>query len=83
MNLENYGKILEKRAKIQKSKGIHSYAHEITLSVVEWVDEMYAFGKWLGITLRIGPGRMKDLLNQMKDKNIKSAKYLMACTKNK
>lgn len=70
-----------RRAKVPK--GVHSFAHEITLEVVEYIGEQRKFGMWLGITKRIGPGRMKDLLNQLREKNIRSPQYLMACTRKK
>ena len=82
MDFGKYQEELKKRA-AQKPKGMHSYAHDITRQVTEWVGETHAFGKWLGITLRIGPGRMKDLLAQMKKNSNHSAKYLMTCVKTK
>lgn len=82
MDFGNYEQTLKQRSETQK-KGIHSYAHEIALEVSAYVGEPKKFGLWLGVVKRVGPGEMLNLLKQMKERNITSAKYLMACVKNK
>ena len=81
MNLGNYEKVLENRAK--PPKGIHSFLHEVTWEVCQYVGEPGMFGKWLGAVKRIGPGRMSVLLKDIKAKGIKNPKYVFACTRKK
>ena len=80
MNLENYEKVLENRAKLSKPKGIHSYAHSVVKEVCDWL-EVKEFPIWLGIAKRIGAGELKAKLEYIKSRGIKSPRYLMICTK--
>ena len=82
MDFTNYEQTLKQRSEHQK-KGIHSYEHEIALEVSEYVGEPQKFALWLGIVKRVGTAKMVGLLRQMKEKDIRSAKYLMACVKKK
>jgi hypothetical protein len=82
MDLTNYEQTLKQRSASQK-KGIHSYEHEITAEICEYVNEPHKFALWLGIVKRVGTAKMVGLLRQMKERNITSAKYLMACVKKK
>lgn len=80
MNLENYEKVLKNRAKIQK-RGIHSFLHEVTWEVCQWVNEPREFGKWLGAIKRLGAGQMQSLLKELKKQGIKDPRYVFACTR--
>ena len=77
MELGNYN--LKNR---KPQKGIHSYTHSIVKDVCDWLG-VKEFGLWLGVAKRIGAGELKAKLDYLKEKNIKSAKYLMACTNKK
>ena len=79
MELENWKKSFEKRAEVPK-KGIYSYTHFVVKEVCDWL-EVKEFPIWLGIAKRIGAGELKAKLDYIKSKNIKSPKYLMACTR--
>jgi hypothetical protein len=71
-----------KRSEHQK-KGIHSYEHEIALEVSEYSGEPEKFALWLGIVKRVSTAKMVGLLRMMKEKQITSPRYLMACVKKK
>lgn len=81
LDFEKYKERLEKRKKAASPK-IHSFTHEVTKEVCEYVGEPKKFGMWLGATKRVGAGQMRELLKRMKEKNITSGNYLLACTKN-
>jgi hypothetical protein len=72
--LANYKQHIQQRTANQK-KGINSYAREIALEVSEYVGEPKKFAMWLGIVKRVGPGQMTALLKQMRERNIRCAKY--------
>ena len=81
MDLGNYKKVLENRAKTSKPKGINSLLQEVTWEVCQYVKEPKNFGFWLGIVKRFGPGQMRNLIKQLKEKGITNAKYVAGCTK--
>ncbi|MEK7124227.1 MAG: hypothetical protein AAB877_00885 [Patescibacteria group bacterium] len=71
----------------QKKKAPNSYL----ASIVEEVNR-YLYGEakdpdcwkmWLGIGKRIGAGELKAKLNYVKEKGIKSPRYLLACCRSK
>jgi hypothetical protein len=79
---ESQEQTLTQRSTSQK-KGIHSYEHEIALETAEYVGEPHKFALWLGIVKRVGTPKMVGLLRMMRERNITSAKYLMAWVKKK
>jgi hypothetical protein len=84
MNLPpNYEQTLIQRSSNQKTKNLHTYEHEITREVCEYVGEPRKFAMAFGIVKRVGPGQMMALVKQMRERGIKSPEYLMACTKRK
>jgi hypothetical protein len=78
-----YQQTLTQRSKNPKNKGINSHLHLVALEVSEYVGEPQKFAMGLGIVKRVGPAKMTALLKQMRERAIKSARYLMACTKQK
>ena len=81
MDLGNFEEKLKNRTETKK-KGIHSFLHEVTWEVCQYVGEPKSFGKWIGAIKRFGPGRMQSLLKDLKEKGIKDPKYVFACTRN-
>ena len=75
-------KFLEKKIG-KKERNIHSYLHELTREVANYVGEPKKFGLWLGVIKNAGEGKTKDVLARMKERNIASPKYLIACLKKK
>ena len=69
----------------QKKQGIQpTFLHDVVRQVCEYLygcnaNDTMCWRMWLGIGKRIGAGQLKDKLNYAKSRNIKSAKYLMAC----
>ena len=67
--------------KEKSNKRMHSYMHDVTRQVCEWVGQIDKFKMWMGITKRIGDAKMKNLLDYVKERGIRDPKYLMACTR--
>lgn len=81
MELKDYVKTLENRAKKPKEKGIHSYTHSVVKEICDYFGSYKEFGRWLGVARNIGAGELKVKFEYMKSKKIKSPNYLSTCTK--
>ena len=72
-----------------KKKAPNSYLASIVLQVnehcygKEGIKDPDCWKMWLGIGKRISPGILKDKLEYMKSRNIKSPRYLLAMCRSK
>ena len=73
----------------EKQKAPNSYLASVLESVNEWcygeagIKDPDCWKMWLGIGKRIGAGELKAKLDYVKEKGIKSPRYLLACCRTK